>query len=497
MSRLQARNWASWGLLRRYLGVVLSAALVAVLVAFAVTWARPTSYTSSSRVVVNPGTTTGTPVVPDMGTEQQIAMSGNVARVAAARLGMSQHDALAGLSVTNPVATTILQLSYSASTPRIAQKGAAAFTTAYVDYLNVGSGGRSPVVAGVITPANLPVRPDPANYPLTLGVALLLGLAVGVGAAFLWDRKRDRLRGIGDVEAHTGLPVLASVPAFRQPDFLSASDRGTEEVAEVYGLFATQLPGVLRSRGGTSILVTSPSDGAGKSTTSAQLAASLALMGKEVVLVRADLRRPAVNGWFDLPSAPGLTDVLDGRVDLKDAVRATNIEGLRVVNAGSPRLTGHTYFNTTDLHALLGRLTATSVVILDAPTVLRAAETAQIAEQVGLVLLVVDVRNGLRADAEGAVAALGHVRDKLVGCVANEPAPKSGPKTEPATQKVGQRARALAGRTRTQLGGLRTRRRIRQAIRRARSRAATVEDPQDGTDGAVTDEAALRAITDR
>jgi len=130
------------------------------------------------------------------------------------------------------------------------------------------------------------------------------------------------------------------------------------------------------------------------------VATSLAKVGRDVVLV----------------------DVLNGSTPLHHALRTHDLEGLRVITRGTSAGQGAASFNLEELQRLLGRLTKTAdVVVIDAPTVLGAPDAALLADGVDAVVLVVDLRYGLRADAVAAVAALNHVEHKLVGCVTNRP----------------------------------------------------------------------------
>ncbi|MGZ4457681.1 MAG: nucleotide-binding protein [Nocardioidaceae bacterium] len=388
-----------------------------------------------------------------MGTERTIALSGKVAGAAAKKLGITVKQALKQVAVAVPVDAMGLQFSYTASTAQDAWKGARAFTYTYAAVRNASmkstsgtgakgkaaggiGGGKANAKAGaglgtgngkqtrivwVVTRPNVPGVADAANLPLVLGLSIILGGMVGLGAALLWDRSSDRLRGALDVGEQTGLPVLASVPTFTEPLTLSLSAYTSVAAREVYGHLATQLPKLLDARWGVSVLVTSPSRGAGKSTTAAQLAASLALLGKDVVLVEADVRNPVLEDWFWLPPGPGLNEVLASKVPLERALRGTDYEHLQVLTAGAPTAAESVTFDLEDMQLLIGRLARGALVIVDAPTCTEAAETAQLAVKVDQVLLVCDVRRGLRADARAAVVALSHVRDKITGCVANRP----------------------------------------------------------------------------
>jgi Mrp family chromosome partitioning ATPase len=327
----------------------------------------------------------------------------------------------------------VLKFGYSSSTPEGAKEGAEAFTQAYVDYRNGAVTNTKGARADVNTPAALPRVPDPTNYALVLGLAGLLGLLVGVAAAAWWDRLADRLRGPADAAAQTGLPVLGALPRMHVSSLTRSALAGTnhsghagggaEPAEEVFGHLVTQLPDVLTARGRVSVLVTGPSPGAGATTTAAGIGVALALVGKPVVLVCADLRRPRLHEMFGLSLAPGLDDVLAGRVPLERALRPTGCDGLRVVPAGGRGRSGPVHLNLDDLRLVMSRLSSEAIVVVDAPPVVEAAETAQLAETVDQVLLVVDIDHGRRRAARAAVESLAHVRHKVVGCVVNRPAP--------------------------------------------------------------------------
>jgi Mrp family chromosome partitioning ATPase/capsular polysaccharide biosynthesis protein len=398
VSRADVGGADSRSLLRTYAWLIVTMTVVTVLAATALVALRPATYSSSASVVVNQHSNASTSTLPDMGTEREIARSGEVASRAAERLGLAPDTASQGLSVSVPLDTGVLRISYSASTPQAALAGATAFTLAYIDYRNETGA----PVAQMITPPTLPTQPTGTNFPLVIGLSLLLGAMIGVGTALVWDRTSDRLRGAEDTEARTGLPLLTSIPLLksRKRDRLAAVAGPPTPGAEALGYLAVQLVHVMTTRRATSVLVTSPSPGAGKTTMAVSIATSLARVGKDVVLV----------------------DVMDGSTPLHNAVRTNELEGLRVITRGTNAAQGESSFNLEDLHLLLGRLTETAdVVVIDAPTVLGTPDTALLADGVDAVLLVVDVRYGRRADAVAAVSALSHVEHKIVGCVTNRP----------------------------------------------------------------------------
>jgi len=387
-------------LLRTYAWLIVTMTVVTILTATALVTLRPTMYTSSAKVNVTAAPSAGTPVPVDMGTEREIALSGDVAALAAEQLGRPSDTAANGLSVSVPIEGEVLTISYSAASPREALAGAREFAQAYIDYRNE-SAPPAPI-ASIITHPRLPTDPIGTNYPLVIGLSLLLGAMIGVGAALVWDKTTDRLRNVEDTEASTGLPVLASIPLLKpsKRNRTTALDGPPAPGAEALGYLTSQLMHAMKTRRATSVLVTSPSPGAGKTTMAVSVATSLAKVGRDVVLV----------------------DVLSGSTPLHHALRTHDLEGLRVITRGTGAAQDAASFNLEELQRLLGRLTKTAdVVVIDAPTVLGAPDTALLADEVDVVVVVVDLRYGLRADAVAAVTALNHVEDKLVGCVANRP----------------------------------------------------------------------------
>ena len=84
-----------------------------------------------------------------------------------------------------------------------------------------------------------------------------------------------------------------------------------------------------------SLIVSSAGPGDGKTTTVANLAITLANMGKKTILIDTDLRRPVVNKVFNIDKSPGITDYLSGYIDdFSKVIVKSNIENLYIVPSG-------------------------------------------------------------------------------------------------------------------------------------------------------------------
>jgi Mrp family chromosome partitioning ATPase len=290
------------------------------------------------------------------------------------------------------------------------------------------------------------------NYPLVVGLDLIGGLALALVLAYLWDRRAGRLKDTSEVAAATGLPVLGVVPAIRLKgaDRVAVTASQPIEGRQAYGILVAGLGDTLWGSGRKCLLITSPTRGDGRTTTAVNLSTLLAAEGIRVALVSADPNGESVDQVLGLERKPGLTEVLDGSNSLDSALQSGGVDRLRILTAGGPsdEMLGQ---NLDKLGPLLNRLTRNlDLIVIDAPPVLAGMETVLLAQEVDQVLFVVDVRHGKRSEATTALAYLGHVRDRLVGCVVNDPSPRrtrrpgaasaaepaaapaSGPTTEPA-----------------------------------------------------------------
>jgi len=391
-------------------------------------------YKAQAEVAVYPTSSAGgialQPFV--MGTEKGIASSGALLAIVSQSLFIPESTLQHGLSVSVPVDTDLLQISFSDPNPQLAQTVAEAVAETYVIYgtskaLPTASGSNSAtaspaVQAAVITDAALPTSPVSPNRWLIVGVGLVLGLALGIGLALLRDMLDDRLRGALDLQTQAETPVLAQIPAFRRKDqspgdALIIARHPTSAVAEAYRNLRTRVLQVAAWRRGNLVLVTSLG-GEDKGTVAANLAAALAMSGKNVILVCADLRWGRTHAIFGLDNQLGVANVVNGDATLADALRKTEVRRLHVLVGGQAYFDPSTVLESTAFRALLGHLRSEAdFVVIDAAPVLASADTAAVAELGALILLVADARTSARADVRAAMNELGHVRDGVIGCV--------------------------------------------------------------------------------
>ncbi|WP_336616103.1 GumC family protein [Bacteroides acidifaciens] len=157
--------------------------------------------------------------------------------------------------------------------------------------------------------------------------ALVFGIGIPVGIIYLIGLTKFKIEGRADVEKLTSLPVIGDVPlADEKTGSIAVFENQNNLMSETFRNVRTNLQFMLEN-GKNVILVTSTISGEGKSFISANLAISLSLLGKKVVIVGLDIRKPGLNKVFNIPKKDhGITQFLTNpTTNLMDLVQASDI----------------------------------------------------------------------------------------------------------------------------------------------------------------------------
>jgi capsular exopolysaccharide synthesis family protein len=300
----------------------------------------------------------------DVETASLLVTNTGTATTAKQTLGTSKTpNELLGMVRAEPVAqSNFVAVKATGSTPEEARDIANAFANATVtdrtDELHKQVAERLQSLSGSLTPsdrsqletllnspspdlrvqteADLPTGPSSPKPTLSIAGGLIAGLVLGITGAFLSQVLDPRLRREAQLRRLYRLPILARVPQETGRNRGPLSPRKLSPVgAEAYRTLRSTITSA-NSAGGGTILITGPSPGEGKSTTAINLAASLALAGKQVILIEADLRRPLMGATLGLtPEHGGVVSVLIEQTRIEDALVTTPTFGnnLRVLLA--------------------------------------------------------------------------------------------------------------------------------------------------------------------
>lgn len=169
-----------------------------------------------------------------------------------------------------------------------------------------------------------PVSPKPKMIYM---IALVLGVGLPVGIIFLTSLTKFKIEGRGDVEKLTRLPIVGDVPLTGEKNgSIAVFENQNNLMSETFRNVRTNLQFMLEN-GQKVILVTSTVSGEGKSFISANLAISLSLLGKKVVIVGLDIRKPGLNKVFNISrKEQGITQYLSNpEKNLMDFVQASDV----------------------------------------------------------------------------------------------------------------------------------------------------------------------------
>lgn len=265
--------------------------------------------------------------------------------------------------------------------------------------------------AGRIQPldrAAVPTKPFSPRIGVTLLLAAIGGLLLGlllVAARHIFD---DAVTSADTLAERVGLPLLGAVPVTGD----------NPQPPEIFAPIASSL--LLASAGGLprSILVTSAQEGEGKSLTLHALALALGLMGKRVLVIDGDMRRPVQHSLFRLTPARGISEVLTGQASAEETIIDSGVPGVFLLPCGAVPPNPAELLATPALDALLASVRdAYDTVLIDAPPILGLGDTPLLAARVQASLLVVEWGRNHHGGLRAAVERLRQAGGTLIGAI--------------------------------------------------------------------------------
>jgi capsular exopolysaccharide synthesis family protein len=341
------------------------------------------------------------------------------------RLPMTSEALAAEITASNPLDTVLIQISVTDSDPKkaalLANAVAEQFGQVVEELERPPGGGDSPVKVSVTQPAAAPTMPVSPRTKLNLALGLLAGLALGAGGALLRARLDTTLKSREDVTALTGSVPLGLVPV--DPEVkehpLVISDP-TSSRAEAFRTLRTNLQFADVDHPPRVIVVTSPLPGDGKSTSTCNIALTLAMNGSTVALVDADLRRPRVCEYMGVTNEVGLTNVLAGQLGADDALVSWKGGLIDVLPSGPVPPNPSELLGSQQMDLLLKHLSKRyEYVVIDSAPLLPVTDAAVLATLADGALIV--LRHGTTTVDQGerALQALSTVNARLLGTVIN------------------------------------------------------------------------------
>lgn len=311
-------------------------------------------------------------------------------------------------------------------------------------------------IAAAVQDSTAQVLDEAAGAPTSISqsrtiifaIAVLAGLFVGVGIAFLREWLDTTIRSDADLAAVTGVAVVGIIPNLQQqartgayrlgpPVAVTGKGDAPKEggpatgrdsqtpAAEAYRSLRTNLNYLTPPKAPRVIVVTSALPGDGKTTTVVNLAVTLAHQGQRVILIDAETRRGTVHDIFGIPPAPGFFDLMYGQASPGECIRRVAMESggtIDVLPLGSaPSVNPADLLVAQRLQPLFERLRQQyDFVLIDTPPLNLFTDGALIGAQADALLLVARADRTEREELKFAVAQLRNVHVNLAGAILND-----------------------------------------------------------------------------
>ncbi len=273
----------------------------------------------------------------------------------------------------------------------------------------------------IINDSRLPDEPTSPNTWLNVGAGGMVGLLLGLGLAYLRERFDRRLVSATDVRDRGRVTVLAALDERSTPHF--------DDVLQPYGpggrVFNRLRNEVLASlhENDRIIVVTGTSRGSASTLVAANLSAALARTGSDVILIGAHLPDSVIDAaplarMFGVAAAPGLSDLLAGRVGLARTLQRTpRIPSLRVITTGGAATAAGLMQSQRLKDTLQSLREQGGYVIIEAPSTSSSADAQSLASLADAAILAVELRRSLRPALVDATEQLQRVGTRLLGAV--------------------------------------------------------------------------------
>jgi polysaccharide biosynthesis transport protein len=296
----------------------------------------------------------------------------------------------------------------------------------------------------VINSAEVPGGPSSPKKVRALMLALIGGLGIGIALAFTLEFLDNTLKNPEEAETYLRLPNLGVVPEFSSVNGKTAyaprqlmngrdstvlppgrelvtSHGSYSQVGEAYRNLRTAL--LLSRAGGPPkvTLITSAMSREGKTVTAVNTAVMLAQLGGRVLLIDADLRRARCHRVLAVDNHLGLTEVLAGSREVREMIRATEIENLYFLGSGSvPPNPTELLGSLKMVETLLLLREHYEYVVIDSAPVLPVSDSLVLAKLTDGVMLVANGAATPRQQVKTACARLEYARAKILGVVLNK-----------------------------------------------------------------------------
>jgi tyrosine-protein kinase Etk/Wzc len=291
--------------------------------------------------------------------------------------------------------------------------------------------------ARLLDRAEVPVRPIKPKPAMAISLAALIGIVLGVAAAFVRKALHGGIDDPHEINQLLGIPLSATIPHSISQEHLYARIQSKSKAVSVLAhnapsdnaieslrSFRASLQYTMRDAKNNIIAITSPTPGGGKSFVSVNFAAVLASVGKKVLLIDGDLRKGYLHRYFGLERECGLSDAIADESMWDRVIHEDVVENVDFIATGKLPLKPAELLAHENFARLLEALSARyDLLLIDTAPVLAVADALAIAPHAGSVFGV--VRSGVSTfgEVDETVKRLNQAGAVVTGTIFNDSRP--------------------------------------------------------------------------
>lgn len=278
----------------------------------------------------------------------------------------------------------------------------------------------------VLDRAEIPKTPYKPKKTTNILLAIIVGLFGGLGLAFFVEYLDNTVKTLEDIEKDILLPSLGIVPNFSKKvekgrEFVEMLADRRSPFSEAYRSVGTYIQFSSAVKPPRTMLITSPRQGEGKTTTVVNTAIALAHTYGKGIVIDADMRRSRLHEIFAVDNAAGLSSYLTGNAEISDGlIQKTKIENLDIITSGIIPPNPSELLSSPRMNAMINELFSLySFIIFDSPPVLGLSDSLVLSTMADGVIMVIRADDTPRDAAVKARKLLQGVNARILGVILN------------------------------------------------------------------------------
>lgn len=342
------------------------------------------------------------------------------------------YEALSSMITAAPVnETEILKINVTYADPEIAAKIANTTADVFIaEVIRIMKVDNVEFIDRAI-PKKIPVNVRPLR---TIVIFDFFGVLIGIFIAFLLEVLNQKIKTTQELNQYLGIPVWGAIPDCKKIKFkfgndskksgnmleLVVSKNPKSFVSEKYRAIRTHLLYANADKKTKCIIVTSATDGEGKTTTISNLALTLVDANYKVLLLDCDMRKPRIHKIFELDNGLGLSHILMEKVTFEEAKKSALQGKMDVVTAGRSQFNPSELLSSEAMQNFLVECRKNyDYILIDSPPVLLVTDIVAIAKSVDGVLLVCAANKCEVNQIVHAKESIEMVGGKIIGTILN------------------------------------------------------------------------------